>query len=106
MFSYNIWRWIKLVAGKQKVACTPDDDGTDIEDKIRQTSVVTNTIRIARLKMLFIAAKITFHKRVTTVKYSEHDARASELIDFMAYIDSRRNEDRPWSIATGVPAMT
>ena len=68
-------------------------------DAIKEASIVNHTIRIARLKMLFIAAKIVTHERKTTVKYSEHDERAAGIIDFMEYLDRKRNELRPWDCA-------
>jgi hypothetical protein len=106
MLVYNIWRWMKLVAGRQQVTGDIHENEQEIGDKVLQTPIVNQTVRIARLKMLFIAAKVTCHKRITTVKYSEHDARASELIDFMSYLDSRRIEVRPWVVPLAAPTMT
>ena len=51
-----------------------------------------HTIRIARLKMLFVAAKILFHGRRDEVRYSIHEQRAAGLMDFLAYLDRRRKE--------------
>jgi len=52
--------------------------------------------RIARLKLLFISARITQSHRQTVVKYSVHDARAAGLLDFMEYLDKRRREEPKW----------
>lgn len=97
MLAYNIWRWIKLVAGVR-----PDMDQSAPESSSSHPGVapgeeiVNHTIRLARLKMLFVAAKIVTHERQTTVKYSVHDARAAGLLDFLSYIDKRRKETKAW----------
>ena len=97
MFAYNVWRWIKLVAGvrpgmDQSVA----ESSTSTPGIAPGEQIVNQTIRIARLKLLFVAAKIVTHKRQTTVKYSAHDARAAGLLDFLAYMDKRRKETKVW----------
>ena len=51
-----------------------------------------HTIRIAGLKMLYVAAKIVVHANRDEVRYSEHEQRASGLIDFLQYLDRRRAE--------------
>ena len=102
MLTYNIWRWMKLLAGHQQIASKPRQEEVregEMGDAIKEASIVNHTIRIARLKMLFIAAKIVTHERKTTVKYSEHDERAAGIIDFMEYLDRKRNELRPWDCA-------
>ena len=58
--------------------------------------MIDNTIRIARLKLLFIAAKITGHSNTYEVKYSEHDSRVSGLFQFMRHLDERLRQVRPW----------
>ncbi len=55
-----------------------------------------NTIRIARLKLLMIAAKLVCTGNTTKVKYSEHDSRAEGLFRYMAHLDQIRRQDRPW----------
>jgi len=57
-----------------------------------------NTIWIARLKLLLIAAKITMHAKTNEVKYSQHDSRVPGLFRFMGYLDNLRNSQRPWLI--------
>ena len=51
-----------------------------------------HTIRIARLKMLYVAAKIVVHGNRDELRYSEHEQRASGLIDFLQYLDRPRAE--------------
>ncbi len=42
-----------------------------------------HTIRIARLKLSFIAAKVATHSGATEVKYSRHDSRVAGLFRFL-----------------------
>lgn len=58
--------------------------------------IVENKIRIARLKLLFIAAKVSGHGNTYKVKYSQHDSRVAGLFGFMEYLDKRRGRARPW----------
>lgn len=53
---------------------------------------VDHTIRIARLKLLFVPARITQSHRQAVVKYSTHDARVAGLLDFMEYLDRQREK--------------
>jgi hypothetical protein len=90
MLAYNLWRWMKLLAGhaeqqQQAGAAVPDP---------RRMSMLDHTIRIARLKLLFVAAKIRFHSNRDEVRYSLHEQRAAGLIDFLDYLDRRRKDRR------------
>lgn len=95
MLGYNLWRWMKLVAGQRY-------DNNDNHDKCSeskgssQVPIEDNTIRIARLKLLFIAAKIIRHSGQTRVRYSEHDSRSANLLDFLEYLDRKRSENIRW----------
>jgi hypothetical protein len=88
MLAYNLWRWMKLLAVAQ------GNEGKPI--KVIAWQGVDHTIRIARLKMLFLPAKITTPQHRTTISYSNHDARAAELVDFLKYLDQRRRKKIPW----------
>jgi hypothetical protein len=101
MLTYNLWRWMKLAAGNRyQSACNEDDDDQCPEDNPAKTtvskSIIDNTIRIARLKMLFVPAKIISHADKITLKYSSHDARTEGIIDFLKYLDKRRLEKISW----------
>ena len=88
MLAYNLWRWMKLLAGhaqRQKPQGVRGHESQPI-------TMPDHTIRIARLKMLFVAAKILFHGRRDEVRYSIHEQRAAGLMDFLAYLDRRRKE--------------
>jgi hypothetical protein len=71
MLAYNIWRSFKMIAEHSQ-------PGTAEQEKQPECSlkgIMDNTIRIARLKLLFLAAKIRSHSGTSTVKYSQHDGR-------------------------------
>ena len=55
-----------------------------------------NTIRIGRLKLLYIAAKTPFHDNRTKVKYSIHDARTSAIMHLLKYLDEARKKTCAW----------
>src|SRR4030067_2525193 len=58
--------------------------------------IADHTIRIGRLKLLYIASKLATHSGTTEVKYSRHDSRVAGLFRFMAYLGKRRHQVRPW----------
>ena len=86
MLAYNIWRYIKLLAaasqGRKEVPALK--------------TVASNTIRIARLKLLFIAAKVVKDQNRDKVKYSIHDARTPAMIHFLDFLDQARLKPKPW----------
>jgi hypothetical protein len=54
MLAYNIWRYLKMVAQ----IGIGDEQGADVDQHATGLQgIVNNTIRIARLKLLFIAAE-------------------------------------------------
>lgn len=85
MLAYNIWRWIQLLG-----ATYESSESGQPERKDSQPPPVKNTIRLARLKTLYVAAKVVFHGNRTHVNYSIHDHRASELRAFLDFLDSLR----------------
>jgi len=88
MLAYNLWRWMKWLASQ---ADQPAPSGRCKPGR-PQVQLPDHTIRIARLKMLYVAAKIVVHGNRDEVRYSEHEQRASGLIDFLQYLDRRRAE--------------
>ena len=96
MLSYNIWRSFKMLAGHSQLEQERQAEGSKPYPQCAAREVIDNTIRIARLKLLFIAAKITGHSNTYEVKYSEHDSRVSGLFRFMGYLDERIRQVRPW----------
>jgi len=67
--------------------------GREVAEPLRIT-MPDHTIRIARLKMLFVAAKIRFHGNRDEVFYSMHEQRAAGLMDFLGYLDRRQKDIR------------
>lgn len=99
MLAYNIWRYIKLMAtASQEAEATPDADKASV-----LKDVATNTIRIARLKMLFIAAKVVRDQNRDRVKYSVHDARTPAMIGFLKFLDKARSRPGAWANDEGWP---
>ncbi len=68
----------------------------NVESRCKTREIVDNTIRIARLKLLFISSKITGHSNAKKVKYTRHDSRVSGFFRFLEYLDKRRKQLRPW----------
>jgi hypothetical protein len=86
MLAYNLWRWMKLLAGHAERQA---QRGTPVPEPQR-IRMPDHTLRIARLKLLFVAAKIRFHSNRDEVLYSVHEPRAAGLTDFLGYLDQRR----------------
>jgi hypothetical protein len=93
MLAYNIWRYFKLMAQHSLKEQKPSD--LDSHGELLQ-GIEDNTIRIARLKLLFIAAKVVTHGNREEVKYSIHDARVSAIQRFLKFLDTARSSARPW----------
>jgi hypothetical protein len=88
MLAYNIWRYMKVMA--QMSARRSTSGARDLTD------VMTNTIRIARLKLLFIASKVVKDSNRDKVKYSIHDIRTFPMMRFLKFIDRVRSKPKPW----------
>lgn len=90
MLAYNLWRWMKLMAG---CAASGKRKG-EISGGKKSITMPDHTLRIARLKMLFVAARIQYHGHRDVVRYSTHDDRTEGLLDFLKYLDRKRLEKR------------
>ncbi|MCP4419608.1 MAG: IS1380 family transposase [Chloroflexi bacterium] len=97
MLSYNIWRYMKLLAAMSR------KHEQDTEEIPSLKTVASNTIRIARLKLLFIAAKVVKDQNRDKVKYSIHDARTPVMIHFLNYLDKARLKPKPWTASAMLP---
>jgi hypothetical protein len=93
MLAYNIWRYMKIIA--QQSATGEESESSDNSEQGLK-GIMTNTIRIARLKLLFIAAKVVKDSNVDKVKYSIHDARTPAMMHFLNFLDTLRSKVRPW----------
>ena len=95
MLAYNIWRYLKIIA--EQSAKTEVTESSDLK------GIKTNTVRIARLRLLLIAAKVVLASNRNKIRYSVHDSRTPALLSFMKYLDRKRSEPRPWN--TGNPVF-
>ena len=94
MLGYNIWRSFKMLAAHgMRETERPEPTPKTV---CKAQEIVDHTIRIGRLKLLFIAAKVATHSGTTEVKYSRHDSRVAGLFRFMEYLDKCRQQARPW----------
>ena len=100
MLAYNIWRYLKMIAQRSLSKEQSDDAG---EGSSVLKGIVENTVRIARLKLLFIAAKVVKDGNVDKVKYSIHDTRTPSMLYFLKYLDKARSRPRPWHQAGVCP---
>jgi hypothetical protein len=100
MLAYNIWRYLKMIAqiGTDENHCA--DAG---HHDAGLQGIMNNTIRIARLKLLFIAAKVVKESNVDKVKYSIYDARTPAMIKFLKFMDKIRLKKRPWEDKSSWP---
>jgi hypothetical protein len=78
MLAYNLWRYFKILAN-----LCDGKEGTF-------TGIKDNKIRIARLKLLMIAAKVVMSGNRNMVKYSIHDARTPALMKLYEFLDRLR----------------
>jgi hypothetical protein len=72
------------------------DTGVTESPGKKQEKLAACVISVLRLKMLFVAAKIVTHSEQAKIRYSMHDARAENIIDFMQYLDRKRAEQKEW----------
>jgi hypothetical protein len=90
MLAYNIWRYMKLMASANPRSNLPE-----------VKTLAANTIRIARLKLLFIAAKVVKDQNRDKVKFSIHDARTPTMLGLLSRLDKMRSNPRPWNQTGG-----
>jgi hypothetical protein len=92
MLAYNIWRYLKMMAEVSSRDETVEGPYLD-HDSLK--GLMNNQIRIARLKLLLIAAKVIYHSK-DQVKYSIEDTRTYGLMHFLKFLDEARSKVRPW----------
>jgi hypothetical protein len=90
MLAYNIWRYLKIMA-QHSSAQPPAGQPEALHD------IADNTIRIARLKLLLIAAKLAFHSNRDQVNFSIHDTRVPAMQRFLHFIDRARARPKVWN---------
>jgi len=90
MLAYNIWRYMKILAERSARSTET------VRDEQALTGIRTNTVRIARLRLLMISAKVVTASNRDKVRYSIHDSRTPGLFAFLKYLDMKRAQPRPW----------
>ena len=93
MLAYNIWRYMKMIA-QRSLSQNQSDVAAERSGVLK--GIVENTVRIARLKLLFIAAKVVKNENVDKVKFSIHDVRTPAILHFLKFLDEARSKPRPW----------
>jgi hypothetical protein len=93
MLAYNIWRYMKMIANR---SLSGDQSQGAAADGSVLKGIMNNTVRIARLKLLFIAAKVVKDGNRDKVKYSIHDARTPAMFYLLKFLDKARSAPRPW----------
>jgi len=93
MLAYNIWRYLKMMA-----------EHTQTEQSVEKTKkrhglegIKNNTVRIARLRLLMIAAKVVTASNRDKVRYSIQDSRTPAFMSFLEYLDEKRSQAKPWA---------
>ena len=79
MLAYNLWRHLQALAD------------SDVQSKLRR-----HTVQVARLKMLFLAAKIVKHSDKVKVKYSQHLNFRPRLEKLFAKLDGLLRHPTIW----------
>jgi len=92
MLAFNLWRYFKMMAEISNKSSAPDSSESTHESL---KGLTDNQIRIARLKLLLIGAKVVFHS-TDKMKYSIMDSRTPGLLHFLNYLDRARSKIRPW----------
>jgi len=93
MLAYNIWRYLKMLA---ELSANTDPTAEKSEQRHGFSGIETNTVRIARLRLLMIAAKVVTASNKDKVRYSVQDSRTPALMSFLKYLDKKRSQPRPW----------
>lgn len=100
MLAYNIWRYLKIMA--QSAHDNNKNDFSDTSPAGLQ-GIERNTIRIARLKLLYISAKVVSSSNTNKVRYSIHDTRTSGFMGFLKYLDRLRKKTKLWGKESNWP---
>ncbi len=91
MLAYNIWRYMKILADRSVQSTETVSDSQALK------GIQSNTVRIARLRLLLISAKVVTTENRDKIKYSVQDSRTPGLFSFLKYLDMKRAQPRPWT---------
>jgi len=94
MLAYNIWRYMKILAE----GVIPEDQPSDTDSNSQAlVGIESNTVRIARLRLLMISAKVVTDSNRDKVRYSVQDSRIPGLFAFLNYLDLKRAHPKCWA---------
>lgn len=94
MLAYNIWRYFKMMAQLATQKGNPDKEDSPYDEF---KGLANNKIRIARLRLLLIAAKLVFHDNSEKIRFSMYDTRTPAMLGFLKFLDRARSKVRPWT---------
>jgi hypothetical protein len=94
MLAYNIWRYLKMIA---ELSSQTERSVENAKKRQGLVGIKTNTVRIARLRLLMIAAKVVTDSNRDKVRYSVQDSRTPALMSFLKYLDEKRSQAKPWA---------
>lgn len=97
MLAYNLWRWVKHFAGHHEQTQNPHRESRSKQWGAHPPEIVRETVHVTRLKILYLAAKLTSHSNRTHILFSIHDTRTAPMIGFLKYLDVRRRKPKPWN---------
>ncbi len=95
MLAYNIWRYLKIIAENSSRKGPSCESGSQYQGLV---GIKANTLKIARLRLLLISAKVVTNSNRDKVRYSVHDSRTPALLSLLKYLDIKREEFKPWSV--------
>jgi DDE family transposase len=93
ILAYNVWRYLKMMAEQ-----TQTEQSVETEKRHGLEGIKNNTVRIARLRLLMIAAKVVTASNRDKVRYSVQDSRTPALMSFLKYLDLKRSQSKPWGL--------
>ena len=94
MLAYNLWRYLKMIA---EHGCKNDTQASNTEQREGFSGIRTNTVRIARLRLLMIAAKVVTDSNRDKIRYSIQDSRTPALMSLLKFLDRKRAQPWPWT---------
>jgi hypothetical protein len=94
MLAYNIWRYLKMLAKHSAESQQPACKSATVHNL---DGIMINTLRIARLRLLLIVAKVVTASNRDKVRYSVQDNRTPALMSFLQFLDLKRSQTKPWS---------
>lgn len=83
MLNYNLWQWMKSYLAFIEKGADPETQ----QECGTTGAIESQTLRIVRLRMMYVPAKIAYHSGIDQVRYSFNDKRIDRLFPFMERMD-------------------